>query len=390
MFLPSGYVLAFPLVTIAVLAILFFGPVGSHKSLYIGKIDLKVDERDTIFAREEYFSGIEKYEKYYTMRPEYKTIDDEIRKLPELLELGGLYYDPERSHNIRSIFTMIKDWTTRVDGEVSQTRIEIDPAEMSGKVKELVRRLGADAVGIAELNPMYVYSHVGRGPENWGAPIENNHQFAIAYSLEMDYAHVEAAPDLPITEESVLQYLRGAQISISLAQYIRALGYPARSHISGSNYQIMLTPVAHDAGLGELGRCGYLISPKFGARVRLGAITTDLPLVPDKPISFGVQDFCEKCLKCATNCPTGAIEKGSKTVVRGVEKWPLDAEKCILYWRAVGTDCGLCMKVCPFSHPPTFVHNLVRAGIDRSAFARTVSAYGDELFYGKKVNYYRL
>jgi epoxyqueuosine reductase QueG len=136
-----------------------------------------------------------------------------------------------------------------------------------------------------------------------------------------------------------------------------------------------------------LGRMGYLISPEYGARIRLGAVTTDLPLVADQPISFGVQDFCDKCLKCAVNCPSAAIPQGSATMSNGVMRWPLNVEACIRYWRLVGTDCGLCMKVCPYSHPPTLVHNLVRTGLKRSAFARTVSVWGDDLFYGRKVRF---
>jgi reductive dehalogenase len=235
------------------------------------------------------------------------------------------------------------------------------------------------------LNQAYVYSHVGRGPEPWGSQINNTHKYVIAFSLEMNYDCVEAAPRLPITEESAKQYLQQALVSLALAEYIRRLGYPARAHISGSNYQIMLPPVAYDAGLGELGRHGYLISPKYGARIRLGAVTTDLPLLTDRPINFGVQDFCEKCLRCTINCPSASIPDGGKTDIRGVEKWPLNVESCMMYWRAIGTDCGLCMKVCPFSHPPSMIHNLIRTGIKRSCFARTISVYGEDLFYGKKV-----
>jgi epoxyqueuosine reductase QueG len=107
-------------------------------------------------------------------------------------------------------------------------------------------------------------------------------------------------------------------------------------------------------------------------------------LIPDKPISFGVQAFCDKCLKCAKNCPSGAIPKEGKTWIRGAEKWPLNIEKCLHYWRKAGTDCGLCMKVCPYSHPPTITHNVVRKGIQSSSFARTLSIWGDDLFYGRK------
>ncbi len=174
-------------------------------------------------------------------------------------------------------------------------------------------------------------------------------------------------------------------IAVELARYIRNLGYPARAHVSDSNYQIMMPAVAHDAGLGELSRMGYLISRKFGARVRLGGITTNLPLVPDRPVVFGVQDFCQVCLKCAENCPSSAIPTGAKTTVRGVEKWQLNIQSCHRYWRVAGTDCGLCMRVCPFSHPPTFLHNIVRKGIAHSAIARRMSVWGDDLLYGRRV-----
>jgi len=305
--------------------------------------------------------------------------------LPELLGPGGRYYDPERSKQIKAAFRTIQTLTTQVDGKVSANKTGGDPSTITAEIKELVGRMGADEVGVTRLNKMFVYSHVGRGPEPWGKPIELGHKFAVVFTLEMSYDRVQQAPDLPITEESALQYLRGATISVSLARYIRNLGYPARAHISDSNYQVMLPPVAHDAGLGELSRMGYLISRKFGARVRLGAVTTDLPLVPDRPVVFGVQDFCATCLKCAENCPSAAIPRGGKTTVRGVEKWQLNVEQCLWFWRVAGTDCGLCMHICPYSHPPTFVHNVVRAGVRHAAFARRVSIWGDDFFYGRRV-----
>ena len=195
---------------------------------------------------------------------------------------------------------------------------------------------------------------------------------------------VEQAPDIQITEEAANKYYIASIISINLAKHIRSMGYPARAHISDSNYQIMLPPIAVDAGLGELSRMGYLMSKKFGPRVRLGGVTTDLPMIVDKPIVFGVQDFCSVCKKCSENCPSNAIPYDDKTIVRGVEKWELNIEQCLRYWRLAGTDCGLCMKVCPYSHPPTFVHNIVRKGIEKSTVARKLSIWGDDFFYGRK------
>lgn len=381
---------------------LCFLPLGGTKAIEMGSLTEQVDERDIMFSREEYLPGSKRYEAYYDRRPELKAVDDRIRSLPELLEPGGKLYDPVRSLHTASIFQVIEGLLSEVDGPINPGRIVVSdtvppgsgadtavptPAAMTSRIKEMALHLGAAEVGVAPLDPAFVYSHVGRGPEPWGAPIRNRHRFAIAFTLEMDYDHVEQAPGIGITEESAREYLQGALISIALAQLIRQLGYPARAHIAGSNYQIMLPPVAHAAGLGELGRFGYLISRKFGARVRLGAVTTDLPLVTDSPVVFGVQDFCEKCQRCATSCPSGSIPRGPRKEVRGVRKWPLVVESCLHYWRYLGTDCGLCMKVCPYSHPPALVHELVRRGISQSSFARFAAVFGEDLFYGRSVAY---
>ncbi len=365
--------------------LVFFLPFGSSQALSIGSIREQVDERDVAFSREEYQPGTEHYETYYAAHPEHKAADDRMRRLRVLLEPGGRYYDKQTADPIEAVFDKIVTLATQVDGQTSPRREEFDAAEATAIIEAEVLKMGADEVGIAELNPMFVYSHVGRGPEPWGQPIVNNHRYAIVFALEMDYYEVEQAPRLPITRETAKQYLRAGKISVALAKRIRERGYAARAHIAGSNYQIMLPPVAHDAGLGELGRMGYLISPKFGARIRLGGITTDLPLVPDTPITFGVQDFCDICLKCSVNCPSGAIPVGGRRLVREVEKWPLNVEKCIHYWRAIGTDCGLCMKVCPYSRPSTPIHNLVRAACRRSSIARRLSVWADDLFYGRKL-----
>lgn len=383
----SMIMLSIPPAFVIILAFLFFAPDGKISAIEINKSGERVDERDIMFAREEYEPGDSKYGSYYSMRPENKEIDDAIRKLPPFLEPGGKYYHPVHSSYINSIFIAVENLLNDIDGEISPDREEIDPAKITKTLKWVILKMGADDVGIAPLKQEYVYSHVGRGPEKWGSEIVNNHKYAIMFALEMDYDHVESAPDLHITEESAKKYLKGALISVEIARYIRSLGYPARAHIAGSNYQIMLPPVAYDAGLGELGRLGYLISPRFGPRIRLGAITTDLPLEIDQPKDFGVQDFCEKCLKCAVNCPSGAIPYEEKISVRGVNKWQLNIEKCIGYWRILGTDCGLCMKVCPYGHPPTLFHNIIRKSIRRSAFARGISIKADDLFYGRKAKF---
>jgi hypothetical protein len=58
--------------------------------------------------------------------------------------------------------------------------------------------------------------------------------------------------------------------------------------------------------LGEISRIGEIVVNSFlGPRFKAAMVTIDLPLVPDKPIDFGLQDFCSKCGKCARGAPQG-------------------------------------------------------------------------------------
>ena len=131
---------------------------------------------------------------------------------------------------------------------------------------------------------------------------------------------------------------------------------------------------------------GILMTPRLGPRVRLGVVTTDLPLIADQPgDDASVIDFCTICRKCATNCPVAAIPLGERTAVDDGLRWAIDAETCFRYWSVVGTDCATCVRVCPYSHPDSLAHNVVRWAITRSAFARRVMLRLDDLFYGKRL-----
>jgi reductive dehalogenase len=145
----------------------------------------------------------------------------------------------------------------------------------------------------------------------------------------------------------------------------------------------MCVPVAADAGLGELGRIGLLITRPYGPRVRLSVVTTDLPLVPDRPRTFGVQHFCRICMKCAEVCPSGSIDRGEKSLQAGTEKWQSRQDGCYHYWRIQGSDCSLCVRACPFSHPDSTLHNLVRGIIANNALSHRLLLRLDDWFYGR-------
>lgn len=173
----------------------------------------------------------------------------------------------------------------------------------------------------------------------------------------------------------------------SLAEFIRALGYHA---IPCGNDTALSIPLAIDAGLGQLGRHERLITPEFGPLVRLCKVFTDMPLKPDKPIDFGVTEFCEVCKKCARACPAGALSFGSRTFKGpskstnpGALKWYSDPEKCLRHWAEIGTNCGICMSVCPFSKGALWVHNVIRWFIENMPSLDPLWAWFDDaLGYG--------
>ncbi len=361
-------------------------PIGKAEPL---KIDLskteRFDERHIMFGRAELRKGMTQYEEYYAhLNSKMKKTDDEIRRLPELGAEGAKYYHQLDSPYMVSVFEFIEGYRhLAAPGQPAVTPIEITPQEATTRIKGFARQLGALDVRVTRLRDYHVYSHSGRHLYNWGQENQINHTYAVVFSVEMDHPMVHSAP-LPTTcTETAIEYMRAANIGICIAAYIKNIGYNARAHIDG-NYKVLATAVAHDAGLGELGRLGLIITPSHGPRVRTAVVTTDMAMVEDKPLNFGVQHFCEICKKCADNCPSQSIESGDKKEIRGTTKWQSKMEGCYKYWRSVGTDCAICLAVCPYSKPNTFYHQILRFFINRNALARKLAFVMDDLLYGKR------
>ncbi len=362
--------------------VLFLLPVGRLSALN----DLptrRFDERDIVFARARLDPGSRRYEDYYREHPEKKASDDHFRKLPGLMSLHAQEANLWAFASAEASFSFTEALREEVTGSTGEVVRQLPPPAMTETVKSLARYYGARTVGIARLQPYHLYSHIGRGSGTYGAPIELSHLYAIAFTVEMDYGMMGPAPKAATVMESARQYVEAAKVAIQLCNWLRYLGHPARAHIDG-NYRLIAPLVARDAGLGEIGRMGLLITPELGPRVRLGVVTTDLELIPDERLDGqAVIDFCRICRKCAENCPSRSISFEDRQEIDGAYRWRIDADTCFQYWNVVGTDCGRCMTVCPFSHPDNLAHNLVRWAVSRSGIARRVSLWLDDLFYGR-------
>ena len=279
-----------------------------------------------------------------------------------------------------------------VDGMVAahQAPVPNDPAVLARHIKETAYFLRADAAGVCELPQYAVYSHKFdfMNPDAGEVPVELNHKYAIAVLIDQDYrtSHATSGSDWISNAMSMLSYSTSGFVAIILAEYIRRLGYPAKAHYAPF-YDIVVPPILLLSGLGEMSRIGdSVIHPFLGPRFKAAVVTTDLPLLPDKPIDFGLQDFCSKCKKCARECPSGAISDGNKEMFNGYEKWPLDIKRCtgMRVGNQRGSGCGTCIKVCPWNKPYTPFHKTVGWAMRHSALARSLAIWGDDLLgYGK-------
>jgi epoxyqueuosine reductase len=305
-------------------------------------------------------------------------------------------------------------WKPLRHGKPSKTA-ELTPESASRAVTRVARLAGADIVGFCRLDRRWVYSHYfdektkqdypirfsdEPGFEAYTEPtqLENGTQvipaamkYVVVMIFEMDELGIAAAPTMTAMATVNITYSHIGFTALALAEFIRGLGYNA---IPSANCTALSVPLAIDAGLGQLGRHGKLITPRFGPRCRIAKVITDLPLVTAPPVNLGVTEFCETCLKCARECPGGAIPSGPRSYdpvnecnSAGVLRWQLDHQKCRTYRAQVGTNCGICLRVCPFNKGKSPVHGVTRWAIRHVKPLNPAIAKLDDLMgYGRFVS----
>lgn len=214
------------------------------------------------------------------------------------------------------------------------------PRNWTARIKAFALDNEADLVGVARVDPEWVFEGY-----------EVARKWIIVLGVGMDHAKLAAAPEIASPIEVMTQYNRGTRAARALANFIQSQGYDARPHGGPMAGPILLIPAAIACGMGELGKHGSVINREFGSSFRLAGIMTDLPLLADEPDTFGADDFCASCQLCSTACPPDAIFS-AKQMVRGVEKWFVDFDKCIPYFNDT-QGCGICIAVCPWSRPGT-------------------------------------
>lgn len=299
-------------------------------------------------------------------------------------------------------------WETLTLGSHEGKRWEEEQANATMIVAAAARYFGAADVGIAQLDRRWVYSHYYHAEtkserpikfndepgyeryakpgfaENGAAVIPAGMKYVLVLIHEMEHEAMKAGPNLLEFAATRLAYSEIAFTAISLAEFIRALGYSA---IPSANCVALNIPLAVDAGLGEMGRSGKLITRRFGPRCRISKVITDLPLFVGAPVDLGIRRFCSSCLNCYYGCPVKAISGGSREISRsgdftvgGVYRWEIDELKCRQFWTKAGTNCGLCITSCPFNKPRHIGYDAARLLVSRAPlFNRLLLALNNKL-----------
>jgi reductive dehalogenase len=243
-----------------------------------------------------------------------------------------------------------------------------DPETLTRHLKAVGYFLKADLVGTCRVPASAYYSH-----DKEGKPVDARYESAIVLVMRKEPQAVRASngSDWMGDPLSFQAYAHLGLVAETLANYVRRLGWDASPQYGPSfvnRYSLLMPPLLLLAGIGEVSRAGIILNPFLGLGFKAAAVLTDVPLVPDKPVDFGLQSFCQSCRICAENCPGNAISTGDKVVYNGYETWKLDTKRCASFnfTNKNGTMCNRCVKICPWTNPTTVSHNFVRSLVTRS------------------------
>ncbi len=365
-----------------IVSIIRFFP-GQSPQRDLSRIE-QYDERDNMFARNNIQHHPDLMEEYYKLRPENKATDRQIHAKPEFGDKEQLYHDSYTAPCYAAAFEYLERSIPLSNGDVSPVKKQIDPERLCRTITEFAKFYGACDVAFTALKPHHFYSRKGRHAGGWGEKTNQNDKTAIVIVVPMRPEMIKHGPTSCVLQESAQKYVEAAKISNILASYIRMFGYRARAH-NDANYDTLCVPAAVESGIGELGRMGILMHRVHGPCVRLALVTTQLSL-PDspQPTPQYMEEFCKICKKCADNCPSGSITHDEEPFSRNVRHWSIQQEQCFSYWKTIGSDCGLCISVCPYTKPDTLIHRFVRFYISRNILNQKIALFMDDFMYGRQ------
>lgn len=219
----------------------------------------------------------------------------------------------------------------------------------SKKVKDIVRRLGADLCGIASVK-RFSKAPKGFHPND----IYKDSKSVIVFANKLPSEPLFASNCVPYTwvNNIINQKVDGLGIDIALRleeQGIRAVPIPSddpyehwEPERSYSRAILSLRHAGYLAGLGVLGKNTLLINKQFGNMIQIGAVLVSAELEGDTIATY--EGCLADCNLCIESCPTKALN--GKTIDQKLCR-PLSNYKTEKGY--ILKKCNLCRRMCPNS-----------------------------------------
>jgi epoxyqueuosine reductase len=267
--------------------------------------------------------------------------------------------------------------------------------EASEMLETAAIHLGAAQVGYTTVKPIWLPESMRFDPsvdkitvsKDWKTLVPERYKYVVVMVAPIPQAAGRRATSMIGAAADRVGFEGSIIIRNRVRNFIKGLGYDAIYLPIPDNP----LPFAVMAGIGEMGRMNRLISPVYGGALRISALITDLPLALDKPIDFGLQEFCKRCKICAKACPANVISMDDEPSwtpkdeygLPGKKVWFEYGERCHTYNIQMPHFCGACLSSCCWTKENTPFHNLMRTVGATLPFASGIMAYFEELFgYG--------
>jgi len=219
-----------------------------------------------------------------------------------------------------------------------------NPEQNVAKIIELCQQWGGSLFGVADLSS-YKKEEILLAPSSI-----NRFSYAISAGFHLSDSVLEEIENQPTPlyfhhyqRVNILLDTIGLTITSAIQDLeYQALPIPASQIVDWKNQKGHLSHkhIARLAGLGWIGRNNLLVNEKFGARIRLVTVLTDLPLVTDSPTARD----CGSCRACLRVCPAGAISERPNAFdhLRCYEQLKVFS-KTLHFSHHI---CGICVKAC--------------------------------------------
>jgi epoxyqueuosine reductase len=199
---------------------------------------------------------------------------------------------------------------------------KLSPSELTERIIEKAKSLGASAVGVADIEPLKaspshrISPRIGMGLEmRWRdapddvVPAEVEWPADAVSAVVIGVSHPSDRPELDWYDG------KGTPGNRALIRIVEELSRWLKDSFSFTTYQppyfiesggVFIKDAAVLAGLGSIGKNNLVVTPKYGPRIRWRVLLLDHLARATGPVEYDPCDGCDQ--RCRKACPVGAFD----------------------------------------------------------------------------------